>query len=551
VPEISVEPTPAVSAEFEGARGLCLLRLGRFLFPGLLLILASGCATLHPPAPPASFAYDHPENTRLGRALAPAEKRHPGESGFGILEYGLESLVARAALADAAEKTIDAQYYIYDSDEAGSILAEHLLEAADRGVRVRLLLDDYNLASDSELIALSVHPNIQVRVFNPVIFRPRWARFLEYAMYFNRATRRMHNKLFIVDNEYTILGGRNVGNDYFNVRANSVFRDFDVLIAGPITNQASAAFDQYWNSPWSIPAADLSERPRTAADLQKLRVKLLARVKNAARFGKEYAAGHNRYIKDLADDPKTLTWAHGEIVSDPPEKIADTSPATRPVAEKLNQELAKAKKQILIEAAYFVPSKKEIATFRRLHDRGVSIKLVTSALDSTDVSMVYCAYQKCRRAIVASGVDLYEYKVHPPQEHREHKWYRLRPSYSALHSKVLVFDDKTAWIGSFNLDPRSHDLNTEVAVIVKSPELAAQLAESINEDRMPTRSWRIQLQPNPRASAYPGDPTPSRIITWTGEDDGKPVTLYHEPMSFGKRIEIFLLSQIPGIQDQL
>jgi putative cardiolipin synthase len=541
----------AMPVQSQRARPGTIGPLPRFLVPGLLLLLASGCATLQKTPPAPSFAYEHPDTTRLGRALAPAQQRHPGESAFGILEYGLESLVARAALADAADQTIDAQYYIYDSDEAGSILAEHLLEAADRGVRVRLLLDDYNLGSDSELIALSVHPRIQVRVFNPMIFRPRWARLLEYALHFRRATRRMHNKLFIVDNEFTILGGRNVGNDYFNVRANSIFRDFDVLIAGPATNQASAAFDQYWNSPWSVPAVALSGRPRTAADLEKLRYKLKARVKNAERFGEEYAEGHDRYITDLADDGQSLVWAHGEVVTDPPQKIANISPETRPVAERLDQEMARAKQEILIEAAYFVPSQSEIESFRQLHEHGVSIQLVTSALETTDVSIVYCAYQKYRNDLVAAGVDVYEYKVHPPQERHERKWYRLRPSYGALHSKVLVFDGRTTWIGSFNLDPRSHDLNTEVAVIVNSPELSAKLAESINEDRQPTRSWRIQLQPDPRPSAVANGGPPHPVMTWTGEVGGKPVTLFHEPMKFGKRLEVFFLAQIPGIEDQL
>jgi putative cardiolipin synthase len=534
----------------EQARGIG--RLARFLIPGLLFAFVSGCATLHPttPAPP-SFAFEHPEATSLGRALAPAQQRHPGESGFGILEYGLESLVARAALADAADQTIDAQYYIYDSDEAGSILAEHLLEAADRGVRVRLLLDDYNLGSDSDLIALSVHPKIQVRVFNPTTFRPRWARFLEYALHFHRSTRRMHNKLFIVDNEFTILGGRNVGNDYFNVRANSVFRDFDVLIAGPVTAQASSAFDLYWNSAWSVPAAALGLRTRTPADLEKLRHKLQARVKNAERFDEEYSQGHDRYVSDLANDGESLVWAHGEIVADPPRKIADSSAETRPVAQRLDQELEGAKQEILIEAAYFVPGQNGIELFQQLREHGVTIRLVTSALDTTDVPMAYCAYQKYRHDLVAAGVDLYEYKVHPAQERRDRKWYHLRPSYSALHSKVLVVDRRITWIGSFNLDPRSYDLNTEVAVVVNSAELSAKLAESINADRQPTRSWRIQMQPDPRpAAAHHRDPPPP-IVTWTGEVDGEPVTLFHEPMNFAKRLEVFFLSRIPGIDDQL
>jgi cardiolipin synthase C len=527
-------------------------KLGRFLLPALLTALGPGCATIRPPAPaPPTFAFTNPETTRLGEALAPALKDHPGQSGFGVLEYGLESLVARAALTDAADRTIDAQYYIYDSDEAGSILAEHLLEAADRGVRVRLLLDDYNLGSDSELIALSFHPMIQVRVFNPMLLRPRWARFMEYALHFRRATRRMHNKLFIVDSEYTILGGRNVGNDYFNVRANSVFRDFDVLIAGPVTAQASAAFDQYWNSTWSVPAEVLGIRTRTAADLEKLRHKLKTRVKNAERFDEEYAAGHDRYLKDLASDGASLVWGHGEVVSDPPEKIAENSPQTRPVARRLDEELKRAKKEILIEAAYFVPGQNGLQLFGQLHRRGVSIRLVTSALETTDVPIVYCAYQKYRRNLVDAGVDLYEYKVHPPQERRDRKWYHLRPSYGALHSKVLVFDRQTAWIGSFNLDPRSSDLNTEVAVVVESPELSAQLADSIDEDRLPTRSWRIQLQPDPGTAAPGKAGTASPVLAWTGEVNGKPVTLLHEPMSFGERLKVFFLASIPGINDQL
>jgi putative cardiolipin synthase len=541
-----------MAAESQRRRAGVIGRLARLLVPGILCAFVAGCATLHRTAPvPPSFAFEHPEATRLGRALAPAQQRHPGESGFGILEYGLESLVARAALADAADQTIDAQYYIYDSDEAGSILAEHLLAAADRGVRVRLLLDDHNFARDSELIALSVHPKIQVRVFNPAFFRPRWARLLEYALQFHHATRRMHNKLFIVDNEFTILGGRNVGNDYFDIRGNKVFRDFDILIAGPVTAQASTAFDQYWNSAWSVPAVALGRRTRTAADLEKLRHKLRARVKNAERFDEEYSVDRDRYLTDLANDGKSLVWARGEVVTDPPQKIADSSPETRPVAQRLDQELAQAKQEILIEAAYFVPGREELEIFRQLRERSVAIALVTSALQTTDVPLVYCAYQKYRRDLVAAGVDVYEYKVHPAQEQRDRKWYLLRPSYAALHSKVLVIDRQITWIGSFNLDPRSHDLNTEVAVVVNSAELSAKLAESINKDRQPERSWRIQLQPDSRPATGDRSGPPRQVVTWTGEVGGKPVTLFQEPMNCGRRIEVFFLSLIPGIDGQL
>jgi putative cardiolipin synthase len=361
----------------------------------------------------------------------------------------------------------------------------------------------------------------------------------------------MHNKLFIVDNVFTILGGRNVGNDYFDIRGNKIFRDFDVLIAGPVTAQASTAFDQYWNSPWSVPAAVLGARPRTAADLVKLRHKLKARVKNAERFDEEYSLDRDRYLKDLADEGKSLVWARGEIVSDPPQKIADSSPKMRPVAQRLDQEFAQAKQEILIEAAYFVPSRADLVTLRQLRERSVAIALVTSALDTTDVSLVYCAYQKHRRELVAAGLDVYEYKLHSPPQHRDRKWYHFRPSYAALHSKIMVIDRQISWIGSFNLDPRSRDLNTEVAVIVNSTELSASLAETINEDRQPGRSWRVQMQPDSRSAAGDRSGPPRQVVTWTGEVGGKPVTLFHEPMNCGKRIEVFFLSLIPGIDSQL
>jgi len=522
------------------------------LAAALAVALMSGCVSIRrvPPGP-KSYAFDKPETTRLGLALAEGERAHPGQSGFAILEFGLEALVARAALADSADHAIDVQYYIYDSDEAGSIMADHLLAAADRGVRVRLLLDDYNLASDAELAALNAHPNIEVRVFNPASCRPRWARFVEYGLYMREAERRMHNKLFIVDNEVTILGGRNVGNEYFSIRTGSAFRDFDILIAGPATRQASSAFDEYWNCPWSVPASALVLRTPTEKDLVALRQRIKERIRNAEHFEEQFAAGRDRYLADLEHDGRTLIWARGEIVSDPPRKIATTAPETRPVARRLAQEWDRANREILIEAAYFLPGNEGLGKFHSLHERGVNTRLLTSAMETTDVPLVFCEFRKWRRDLLAAGVDLYEYKVHSAQEPRGRKWYHRRPSYGALHSKVIVFDRERAWIGSFNLDPRSTELNTEVAVVVENRELAAELAGCITEDMSPYRSWRVQFarEENGSGKKEP-DPKTARIV-WAGELGGEPVTLKHEPMNLGKRLKIFFLSLIPVSQDQL
>src|SRR5258708_1931577 len=210
----------------DGTPCLCSL-----LLMGALLGF-SGCATIRTTVPrPVTYALPHPETTKIGRALASQEARHPGQSGFHLLEFGREALIARIALADAAEKTIDAQYYIYDSDEAGSMLALSLIQAADRGVRVRLLVDDSPLEDAKEIAALCAHPNIEVRVFNPFVFRERWLRPPLYAFDYHSAVHRMHNKIFLVDNEVAILGGRNIANHYFEIITNSNFRDFDIMIA--------------------------------------------------------------------------------------------------------------------------------------------------------------------------------------------------------------------------------------------------------------------------------------------------------------------------------
>lgn len=522
----------------------------RWLFGlSVISLLVSGCTTF-PRGVPANvtMAYASPDTTLLGRQLAAVEKLHPGQSAFHILDFGLESLVARVTLADTAERTIDAQYYIYDSDEAGSLLAEHLLKAADRGVRVRLLLDDYNLGSDHELAALCAHPNIQVRVFNPIRCRLRLFRLPAYALHLHQADRRMHNKLFIADNVGSILGGRNVGNDYFGIRTTDSFRDFDVLMEGPVTRQASAAFDEYWNSQWSVPATELVDRRPTGADLEAERCLVHARVKGAAGFEEKFAAMHDKYLTTMTAAGSPLIWGEGEIVSDLPRKVDDASARSSAVAERFDEELRRARSEILIEAAYFVPGTAMVQECQTLHQRGVSIRLLTSALEATDVPIVFCAYQKYRRDLLAVGVDLYEFKVHRGLNPRGERWYRLRPSYGALHSKVIVFDRELSWIGSFNLDPRSANLNTEIAVLVQSRALANQLADTITADLSPTRSWHVRRQPRVGPDSHKVD---DASLVWDGEVNGRPVELRHEPANWARRMEAFFLSLAPGVESQL
>jgi putative cardiolipin synthase len=512
-------------------------------FGSLALAAAlTGCTSIRSGSPPPpSGALAHPETTALGRSLAPGERAHPGQSGFRVIENGLEALVARAALADAAERTIDVQYYIYEHDEAGSLLTLRLLAAADRGVRVRILLDDYKLGDPRELAALCAHPNISVRIFNPLRWRELWTRFAQYLIDFHRIDRRMHNKLFVVDNTAAILGGRNIGNNYFDLHSSHSIRDFDLLIAGgPTCREASAGFDAFWNSVWAVPADRLVARAPTAADLTGERARLANRVQATSAFERQYAATRAAYIADLGRDPAALIWAPGELIMEPPRKVQEATRQTNLVSEGLDAEWGRTRHEVLVEAAYFVPGAKGVATFRELGARGVRVRLVTCSLDASDVPIVYSGYQKYRRALLTAGVDLYEYKLHPRSTGQDHKWYRLRPLYAALHSKVMIFDRERVWMGSFNLDPRSMSLNTEIAVIIQSRELAAQLGAELVQDMTPGRSWHVTL-----AGGSTGP------LTWTSEEDGRLVTRHREPGGPGERLREFLVSLIPGFDDLL
>lgn len=522
------------------------------LLPGLAVFFCGGCVSIKPPVlTEKSQVAPLCETTTLGRLLAPQLQKHPGLTAFKLLEYGREALIARTALADTVARTIDAQYYICDPDAAGSYFFQRLIAAADRGVRVRLLLDDNNLSDDLEMAALCAHPNIEVRVFNPFKFRARWARLPQYAFDFNRMVRRMHNKIFIVDNTVSIIGGRNIGNNYFSLDSESNFRDFDLLVAGPLTNDASRAFEEYWNSEWAVTATRLVRQAPTRDDLAKLKERLALRIASVDGFVQEHQERRNGYVKELVIDGN-LVWAEGEIICEPPRKIEKTSRETTQVSTRLEQEYKMARRELLVEVAYFVPTDKFRVQLNELRSKGVSVKIMTSALEATDMSLVYSSYKKYRTRLLENGIELYEYKAHAGLTRSERRWYRPRSSLSSLHAKAMVFDRERVYVGSANLDPRSVRLNTEIAVLVNSPKLAMQMAAYMDEDFSPSRSWRVQLHSE---RVYRPDRRGWRdeqYLTWTGEQAGQPYTHYFEhAASPWQRTKAFLYALIPGIEPQL
>jgi putative cardiolipin synthase len=456
----------------------------------------------------------------LGYELAPVLAEHPGQSAFGLLQHGPAALLARAVLADLATSTIDVQYYIYEDDFTGILVTQKLLEAADRGVRVRMLLDDNNLRrSDQDLRLLTAHPNIEIRVVNAYRVRARWFRPIELLFRFSRLQRRMHNKIFTVDGTAGIFGGRNIGDNYFDAHRSANFADFDVFVAGELIAEANGSFESYWTHPLAVPVEKLSPGDVTSADLAAARRRLQERLPRAEEIDERYDRARAHLVDILEDPEASLVFAAAEFVADSPEKLQPSQQAPSPVLERLQALWEDAGSEVLIESAYFVPHRRGAKFILEQAAAGVRTRLLTNSLAANDVTPVHAGYAKYRRRLLKAGVSLFEFR-------RQAEGGRGRialsgsPSGASLHAKVAVFDRKVTWVGSFNLDPRSAELNSELAIVIHSEQLAAQAAGMIERDLEPDRAWALELAP--RASG-------GSQIVWRGLRDDRMIRLSREP----------------------
>ena len=387
------------------------------LVSATLILLLAACATIRDDykAQP-SHALDRPEETALGRAYKEAQTRQPGMSGFRLINNGVSALLTRAALADVAEKTIDVQSYIYDKDEVGNFLLERLAAAADRGVRVRMLLDDQELGLDDELLAMiDSHPNMEVRIFNPFSDRARWSRHIQLLARLDHLGKRMHNKVWAVDNQAAILGGRNISNRYFEGQGDSNFRDFDLVGFGPIVKEVSAHFDTYWNSAIVVPVRAYPSKPgdkRLSDYIKDLGEKIDPELGAHAEYNRRKAEFHQRVLKGQED----LIWAKGTAVAEPPirQKAGETKPSSE-VARAIAIARQNAKKEMTVESAYFVPGQRGVEVLGELVKRGVRVRILTNSLASTDVVPVHSGYVRYRQALLEAGVELHEYRVDAPR----------------------------------------------------------------------------------------------------------------------------------------
>jgi cardiolipin synthase C len=427
--------------------------------------------------------------TRLRRSIAPRARLHPGQSGIVDLRDGRDAFAARVLLADIAERTLDIQYYIWRNDMSGTLLFAALCRAADRGVRVRLLLDDNNTSGlDAFLGALNSHPYVQVRLFNP--FRLRRWRALEYLTDFARLNRRMHNKAFIVDGEVAIIGGRNIGDEYFDAHQALAFVDLDVMAVGPVATDIANDFERYWSSESARPAEAVLGRVH-AATVREVVAAAEKVIAQPAAIAYIEALRSGAFVHDLLAGTVGYSWAATRLVSDDPAKGLGRQRPRGTMLERLLDTLDVPTREVALISPYLVPTRTGERALAELARKGVKVSILTNALEATDVPIVHAGYAKRRRKMLEAGVVLYELmRVARVRSRRDRRL--TGSSGSSLHAKTFAVDNARVFVGSFNLDPRSASLNTELGLLIESPTLAAQIASAFAED-IPARSYRVTL----------------------------------------------------------
>ncbi|HIG43735.1 MAG TPA: phospholipase D family protein [Gammaproteobacteria bacterium] len=476
------------------------------------------------------------QDTYLGRTVADDLRGKPeGHSGFVTFPNGIDALAARLLMAERAEKTIDAQYYLLKSDTVGSAFISVLLKAADRGVRVRLLLDDiFTSGYDAGIAGLSSHPNFEVRIFNP--FANRSARFLDGITSFRRINRRMHNKSFTVDNQVTLIGGRNIADEYFGARSDAKFSDLDVLAIGPVVEEVSHMFDDYWNHERSAPAAAFAKMPDDpAAELARLRTTLDDMRKTVLKT--RYAEAVTDVILDyIESDEDELVWAPYTLTVDSPDKsIKSKSAEAASITTPLFASIANAEKEVIVISPYFVPRKAGIEAFSNISAKGVEVTIITNSLSANNQFSVHGGYAPARKPLLKNGIRIYEARADATIAGSE--FATDDDAKATLHTKAFVVDGAQIFIGSFNFDPRSAKINTELGVIIHSSQMAQKLVEFLAV-AIPDQTYEVFLDEREN-------------VRWRTLEKGEIVVFDKEPnTTWGQRFVATIMRMLP-IRGQL
>jgi putative cardiolipin synthase len=490
--------------------------LRRLLYLVIVLALAVVVLRLTHPLPDlpqgeASTAVPASPDTRLGATFLPLVTENAGLSGVLPLADGRDALAARILLARAAQETIDVQYYIWQTDTTGWLLLDELRVAAERGVRVRLLLDDNGIPGlDNVLADLNAMETVEVRIFNP--FTMRSPKLLSYAFDFFRLNRRMHNKSMTVDGIATVIGGRNIGDIYFAYGEGTAYFDFDVLAVGPAAADVSANFDSYWTSGSSYAAADVL--PVSEGGMEEMAA-AVAEAQDSAR-GSDYASA-------VADAPvlsrvlageNVLEWTTVTLVSDDPAKGLGQAADDDLLVGQLPLLIGRPERSLDLVSAYLIPGEIGTAQIEGFLADGIRTRLVTNSLEATDVPVVHSAWMGYRDRLLHNGAEVLELRARPDRPEGASLLQLLTGSQSSLHAKTFAVDGERIFIGSFNFDPRSASLNTEMGFLIDSPVIATSLARALDQTE----------------TFYEVTAGPDGAIMWTETtEEGETITFDREP----------------------
>lgn len=430
--------------------------------------------------------------TTMGQAISPLAAEHPEQSGILPIVNARDAFASRKILAEAAEQTLDVQYYIWSNDKTGILLLDALLDAAERGVRVRLLLDDLNTRPlDDKLALLHAHPNIEVRLFNP--FLNRNSRALGFVTDFNRANRRMHNKSFTADSMATIIGGRNIGDKYFGTGDDILFADLDVLAIGSVVEDVSRDFDRYWASSSTFPAHLIIDEV-SPGEVQRLQEQARRVERDPAAAAFVRAIRDSDFYRQLLNQELDFIWAETRMVSDSPAKGLGLARGDDLIVDQLSEAIGEPQELLELVSPYFVPTRAGVDALLQLVEQGIEVSVLTNSLEATDVAIVHAGYAKWRKELLEGGVRLYEMQRLHPEVHLadEERLGRFASAASSLHAKTFSIDRERVFIGSLNFDPRSAQLNTELGFVIESPKLAQAIDDVFNEQAL-YRAYEVRL----------------------------------------------------------
>lgn len=497
----------------------------------LTAVMLSGCALPPVKERPTSTAIpvDQARLTPIGNATESQRLAHPGKVGIYLLDDPATTFAALTHLARTAQRTLDVQYYIWYEDRSGILLLRELLDAAKRGVRVRLLLDDQGTRQlDDELAALDAHPNVEVRLFNP--FMARNARWLAFLTRFERANRRMHNKVLIADNTALISGGRNIGDSYFGATDGFLFSDLDILAIGPVVDKVSTSFDDYWQSPTAYPAEQILP-PAEDGVLEELDWKADALSLASHTQDLLVAVRENFVVGSLLRGELGLIWAPTALVIDPPRKGLGPIALEDLLTIDLRNKLGVPQESVDIISSFFVPTPTLTQALSTLARRGVRVRVLTNSLDATDMPPAHTGYARYREPLLKAGVELYEMKRKGDKDPKPHGAGPFGSPATTLHAKAVVIDNKRVFIGSYNVDPRSVLLNTELGFVIESPKLASAISHTF-EAHVPESAYRVEIEDGE--------------LRWIEQHHGEVIRHEHEPgAGLMKRASVWLFSLMP------